>query len=330
MYALYKQIIVILAVVAVATGCRLIDEDTSDCGATIELNYTLHQSSDVHTQLQKELEKMLSAADISVLQGYMDNVFAPVAQEAALGFYKGDDLDHRASKDKINAASFAYSTEFEEGAYLNLAVANIAGNGVATLLTGDQPQASIITNGSAATVEPHKTGIFSARKRFEVENSVNKQHSVDLFMANSAVLLVVDTIGSGATDVKLITRDMADSFNVCDSTYHFDVDAKVRAESITLSPGGMALATVNFPSRDKVGTKAAGNTAIWEVCTYVYCADGTITETVLGFIDPLPAGTLKIIKAKVLPEGPVVPEDSSVGVSVTLDWNTGYSGEIEL
>lgn len=325
-----KQAILILAGVAVATGCCLIDEDTSDCGATVEFNYTLHQSSDVHSQLQKELERMLSAADIAVLQGYMDNIFAPVAQEAELGFYKGDALDHRAHKDKINAASFAYSTEFEEGAYLNLAVANIAGNGAATLLTGDQPQAGILTLGSAEMVETQKTGLFSARKRFDVENSVDKQLQVDLYMANCAVLLVADTTGSGAVDFKMHTRDMADSFNVFDSTYHFDTNAKVRAQSITLSPGWAALATVNFPSRDALATKATDDSALWEVYTYVTESDGTITETRLGFNQPLQAGMLKIIKAKVTREGPVVPEDSSVGVSVTLDWNTGYSGEIEL
>ena len=327
MYVLCKQIIAGLAALAVATGCCLIDEDTSDCGATVEINYILRQSSDVHTQLQTELGKQISAAAIVALQDYLDPVFAPVAQEANLGFYKHDALDHRAHKDKIGATAFSYSTEFEEGEYLNLAVANIAGNGVSTLVTGERPQACILALPAAETVESQKTGLFSARKTFEVENSVNRTLDVTLDMVNSAVLLVADTTGSSATDLKLFTRDMASSFNVCDSTFHFDSDVKVRAENITLTPGWVALSTVNFPSRDAL-TKA--DNALWEVNAYAKCADGTVTETVLGFVVPLKAGTLKIIKAKLLPDGTVVPDDSSVGVSVTLDWNTGYSGEIEL
>ena len=322
-----KQAILILAGVAVATGCHLIDEDMSDCGASVELNYTLHQSGDVHTQLQTELEKQVPAAAIAALQEYMDAVFAPVAQEADLGFYKGDAPDHRVHKDNINATTFSYTTEFEDGAYLNLALANIAGNGIAQLSTGEQPQASILTLPEGETVDVQKTGLFSARKQFTIENSEAQTIPVDLYMVNCAVLLVADTTGSGVTDLKMFTRDMASSFNICDSTYHFGSEAKVRAESIPLTTGWMALATVNFPSRDEA---AISGNAVWEVSCYAKCADGTLTETVLGFKDPLKAGTLKIILAKVLPDGTVVPDDSAVGVSVTLDWYTGYSGEIDL
>ena len=55
--------------------------------------------------------------------------------------------------------------------------------------------------------------------------------------------------------------------------------------------------------------------------------DGTVTETVLDISEPLKAGDLKIIKGSLDDEGAVQPYDSTVGVSVTLDWNKGGNYE---
>lgn len=51
--------------------------------------------------------------------------------------------------------------------------------------------------------------------------------------------------------------------------------------------------------------------------------DGTVTETVLGIRDPLKAGELKIVKAYLDADGSVCPTDATVGVNITLDWNSG-------
>jgi hypothetical protein len=60
---------------------------------------------------------------------------------------------------------------------------------------------------------------------------------------------------------------------------------------------------------------------------YLTKTDDSVTETVLDITEPLKAGDLKIIKGSLDDDGAVQPYDSSVGVSVTLDWNKG--GEYE-
>ena len=49
--------------------------------------------------------------------------------------------------------------------------------------------------------------------------------------------------------------------------------------------------------------------------------DGSVTESRLGLIKPLRAGQLKIIRVRIGHDGIVSTDDTSVGVSVTLDWN---------
>ena len=63
---------------------------------------------------------------------------------------------------------------------------------------------------------------------------------------------------------------------------------------------------------------------------YLTNSDGTVTETVLDIDEPLKAGELKIIKGSVDDEGAIRPYDSTVGVSVTLDWNSGGTYNPEL
>jgi hypothetical protein len=52
-------------------------------------------------------------------------------------------------------------------------------------------------------------------------------------------------------------------------------------------------------------------------------ADGKVTETVLSVDEPLKAGDLRIIKGELDDDGAVKPHDSTVCVSVTLDWGNG-------
>ena len=52
-------------------------------------------------------------------------------------------------------------------------------------------------------------------------------------------------------------------------------------------------------------------------------AGGSITKTVLSFKKPLRAGQLKIVKGWIDDDGVVRTDDSTVGVSVTLDWESG-------
>jgi hypothetical protein len=58
--------------------------------------------------------------------------------------------------------------------------------------------------------------------------------------------------------------------------------------------------------------------------------DNTTTETVLHIKEPLRAGQLKIIKARVGENGQIESETPNVGISVTLDWKKGGTYNPEL
>ena len=104
-------------------------------------------------------------------------------------------------------------------------------------------------------------------------------------------------IMSLALTVASATLALADSYNYL----------TVSAGSIEKSFALRQLKRITFVGDDMVVTKT----------------DGSITETILNIEEPLKAGDLRIIKGELDAEGAVRPYNSTVGVSVTLDWNSG-------
>jgi hypothetical protein len=100
----------------------------------------------------------------------------------------------------------------------------------------------------------------------------------------------------------------------------------------------LCFCSVNFPSRDAVpeaapvpaSSRAETKASLWQFRVYLTKTDGTVTETILDIDEPLKAGDLKVIKGELDDEGAVRPYDSTVGVSVTLDWNSGGTYTPEL
>ena len=92
--------------------------------------------------------------------------------------------------------------------------------------------------------------------------------------------------------------------------------------------------SVNFPSRDAAAASSAkraeAGPALWQLKVYLTKSDGKVTETVLDIEEPLKAGDLRIIKGELDDDGAVRPYDSTVGVSVTLDWGNGGDYEWEM
>jgi hypothetical protein len=70
-------------------------------------------------------------------------------------------------------------------------------------------------------------------------------------------------------------------------------------------------------------TEETEEETLWQLKVYLTKTDGTITETVLDIKEPLKAGDLKIIKGELDDQGAVRPYDSTVGISITLDWHEG-------
>jgi hypothetical protein len=160
----------------------------------------------------------------------------------------------------------------------------------------------------------------------EVLSGVDQTFNVHLYMANSAATLVLDTKGHAFRDIKVYTTGFADAFYVRDSTYVYsETPPLVIAERVATDSKLLCFCSVNFPSRDampaSVKTRAQGDASLWQFKVYLTKTDGTITETILDIDEPLKAGDLKIIKGELDDEGAVRPYNSTVGVSVTLNWN---------
>ena len=332
MHSSFKYFIMCLAALTTMAGCCLIDEDISDCKGVYRIDYQIEEG--LYARMDAEIAKELGGSEYTglaeSLRGYMGGIFSDMIHGMDLSFYEAqaDSISSLQDVLKVEALKASYTFSLPAGSYMHLAYANVGSSAVAVINDGEYCHKARLEQPRRDTVPSHKSGLFTCRLPLELLERETQEFSATLYMANCAVALVADTLGSHIKDLKMFGDDFADGFQVCDSTYTFS-PVVVRSDVIPSGPGLMCLATVNFPSRDNVPTRDVSN-AIWEVKVYAKCADGSITETVLGFIDPLPAGTLKIIKAKVMPDGSVVPEDSTVGVSVTLDWHTGYSGEIDL
>ena len=70
--------------------------------------------------------------------------------------------------------------------------------------------------------------------------------------------------------------------------------------------------------------------SLWEFHVYATAPDGTRTQNILYIRRPLRAGQLMILKVFMHDDGSVTSGDSTVGVSVTLNWNNGYNNEVPL
>lgn len=338
-----------LTVGAVAfDGCCLVDEDLSGCGEASEVDYQLQ----LVTNMRTELETVLSLeADIHVstaLRTFLGDVFTDFAHDVDLSFYDiaGDMplLEHMSEIMDANQSSYTLYLPARD--YMHTCVANIVGNGAVTLEGIDYCHSGRLVQHvpDSHIVEPHKTGLFTARQEMNVSGSVSQSFDVNLYMANAATALVIDTGGvSGVKDIRVELRGLADGFNIADSTYTFNTNPRIATNRLPVQEGTEeCFASVHFPSREpdpdtKVIVEAPelfyeenSEEVLWQWCVYVTMEDDTVTETILGVRKQLKAGQLMITKAVLREMGEVTAEDPYVGMSVTLNWQEGSSHDSEL
>lgn len=317
-----------------AAGCSTIDDDLSDCGNTFELNYQLRLVTNMTTELQTQLTTMTELNVADSLRKHLENIFTDFAHDVDLSFYETEGALMRLQHDQhiMDANQSSYTLTLPMRKYMHLAIANIADNEVVSL-TGDEYSSSstlqqakgTLTNGKEI-LPSHTTGLFTARQPMEVLSGVDQTFNVRLYMANSAAALVLDTKGQAFSDIKVYATGFANTFYVRDSTYVYsETPPLVIADRVATDSKLLCFCSVNFPSRDampaSVKTRAQGDTSLWQFKVYLTKTDGTITETILDIDEPLKAGDLKIIKGELDDEGAVRPYNSTVGVSVTLNWN---------
>lgn len=347
-----KRFLGILGLLFAAAGCYLVDEDLSNCPDELNISYEMR----LITNVQTEINTVLSLdADISVataLRTYLKDIFSDHAHDVDLSFYDVDEpmpvLHH--FTDIIDANQTSYILHIPVRKYMHLAVANIMDNTQVNLKGEELCHSSNLLQkegkGDPKVIDPHTTGLFTARLPMDILGNVSQTFNVNLYMANCATALVVDNTAEGTpeiSDFKAFTTGFASSFNIADSTYFFDSNTLVRADHIPVEGNAESLyATVQFPSREpepesKVVIETidpfvsdSTDKVLWEWIIYVTLPDGSITESRLHFVNPLRAGQLRIIRVRILPDGSASTDDTSVGASVTLDWKQGSSHEIPL
>ena len=332
-----------LWVAALSAGCSLVDEDMRDCETDYTLDYELQLVTNMTTELQTELSM---AADVTVaqaLRSHFAGVFTDRANDVDLSFYDvaGDSTRLHHEAHVMNASETSYTLYIPVRKYMHLALANLADNGQVTLRDdGTCHGAQLRQEGD--TLDSQKTGLFTARLPMEIQEGINQSFDVHLYMANSALALVLDTLGSKVRNVQMYAKGFATDFNLCDSTYRFRYTPVIRSEKVDLAePGSVCLATVTFPSRNPDDTKVVIDTddpfttttagaSLYQVMVYVSLPDGTVTESIVGVTRPLCAGQLKVIKARARDDGRLECEDPTVGISCTLEWTPGNTDTITL
>ena len=339
----------LLSALWLTAGCSSIDDDLSDCPpeeSQYEMQYELKLVTNMTTELKTQLTTITELSVANALETHLKNIFSDFAHDVNLSFYDTETtkerLEHKV--DIINTNQTTYDLTLPMRKYLHLAVANIAENSVVSLLSDNNSNTSMlqqaegtVPDGSPVSiVASHNTGLFTARQPMEVLSGVNQVFNVHLYMANCAATLVLDPKGHTFKDIKVYGIGFANEFHISDSTYVFPTTSTyIKADKVETGNDLLCYCTVNFPSPDvnpALSTKplTATDSSLWQIKVYLTNMDDSVTETILDIEDPLKAGDLRIIKGELDDDGAVRPYDSTVGVSVTLDWNSGGSYNPEL
>lgn len=311
------------------------------------MDYQLKLVTNMTTELQTQLTTMTELSVANALEMHLKDIFTDFAHDVDLSFYDTEGQLNRLQHDEhiMDANQSSYTLTLPMRKYLHLAVANIAENDVVELMGDEYSHSSMLRQIEGQVMDgveilpSHTTGLFTARQHMEVLSGIDQTFNVHLYMANSAVTLVLDPKGQSFAELKVFATGFANSFNISDSLYVYpDTPPLIISDRVETGNDLLCFCSVNFPSRDAVpeaapasaSTRADTNPSLWQFKVYLTKPDGTVTETILDIDEPLKAGDLKVIKGELDDEGAVRPYDSTVGVSVTLDWNSGGTYTPEL
>lgn len=333
------------APIALLSSCSTIDDDLSECG--FEVDYTMSLQTNIQTKLQTQLQTDLTLQTnvqlTSTLRTHLGTVFHDYADDVDLSFYdvQGDSVRLEHDQHDMNSNEESYTLYIPRRHYLHLATANVKQEQGVETFDADYCHAARLIQTDLDTIPSHTIGLFTARYDMDILDSISQTFNVHLYMANAATVLVVDTLGSGVRDMKVYATGFATGFHMADSTYIYDdTPPIVRANSIDVNDGQYAcFSTVNFPSRDKLLIPvSAPNRAstddvvsgLWEYHVYITTASGSVTRSVLRSYQPLLAEQVQVVHVKLEPDGTPKSADTSVGISVTLNWNQGGDYHHEL
>lgn len=331
--------------VGVISQTACINDDLRDCDNNYELDYELRLVTNMTTELHTELTTETDLQIAQTLRGHLSGIFTDFAHDVDLSFYDTHEDSVRLQHDEhiMDANQASYTLNLPKRQYMHLAAANLVNNREVNLIDDEHCHTSVLQQTKSDTITSHTTGLFTARQPMEVLEGIDQNFNVHLYMANCATTLIVDTVGSGISDLQVFATGFATTFNMADSIYNFQQSPIIRSDEVDVGNniGQQVFCVVSFPSKEIDGTRTiiettdpfvteGGTGGLWELRTYATANDGKKTETVLAVSQPLRAGQLRIIKARLLNNGALSTDDRHVGVSVTLDWNQGTEYNPEL
>ena len=319
-------------------ACRYIDEDVRDCVPVpppeFTMDYELQLVTNVTTEIETELKLETDVAVSTALKTYLKDVFTDRAHDVDLSFYdvEGDMPRLHHERHIMDANQTSYTLNIPVHRYLHLGLANLESNTVLSLENDQTGPGSRLQQQLADTLPPHRQGVFTARLPMDVKQGEDQEFKVNLFMANSAASIVLDTLDSKVKDIRVYATGFATAFDVADSVYRYQYSPIMGTDKVEVDgpDAQLCFVTVAFPSRMPETKADEQKQTYWEFRVYSTLPDGSITETRLSFTRPLYPAQLEVIKAKVYPNGSLEPDDTTVGVNVSLDWNPGMEHEIVL
>lgn len=318
----------------------MIDDDLTECGEELVIDYQLQLRTELSTQLQTELSEVSDSLLRESLKEWLLPVFTDKAKDIDLHFFnKETDILRRRIQDVINASQTSYTLKLPKENYMHLALANIADNNQMSLADRDHSTTMCLNLPSSSDLKSMNTGVFTARLDMTVDDN-SKHFDVYLYMVNAAVALMIDTTACDSlVSMEGTLNDVACGFSLRDSTFSYTNPCAFRLENVPIrhaaapavqrrikaeeeSATTACLATVGMPSRDD---------APWTVTVKAKLIGNRYTTSTLTLEDPLQAGTLRIIRLRMNADGSLMDDDSSeVGITIKLDWNDGGEHEIEL
>ena len=344
--------VLLLSYFLLLSSCSMIDEDQSDCGQEARMDYELQLVTNMTTEVETQLSAQGDMALAATLKNFLSSIFTDFAHDISLSFYdtQGDSVRLYYDEHIMNDSEHSYTLYIPRQKYMHLAVANIKDDPVVSLENSENCHDAVLRQIDGDTINSHNTGIFTARLPMEMIEGIDQTFYVKLYMANCAAMLVVDPQGHDISGMQVFSTGFATAFHIADSVYEFKTPAPIiRTKRMEPDENGhVGFISVNFPSREPSETppqpplpeEARNNTrtviettepfiaqpgdeALWEFRVYLPQPDGTITESIIGVKEPLRAGQLKIIKARIGNHGAIESEEKSVAVSVSLDWQPG-------
>ena len=344
-----------LLCLAALASCSLIDDDLSSCPPEQEnpatLDYELRLVTNMTTEVQTQLTAQTDVALAATLQAHLSNIFTDYAHDVNLSFYdtQGDSVRLHNDQHIMNASEHSYTLYIPRQKYMHLAAANIEGDPIVHLESDKICHDAVLRQVEGDTIDSHNTGVFTARQMMEMIEGVDQRFNVKLYMATCSAMLVIDPQGHDTKDLRVFTTGFATAFHIADSVYEFSANSPM-IRTTRLAPdenGFIGLCSVNFPSPESSAQAAPkatrtiiettepfivgpGDKQLWSYEVYVPQSDGSVTKNVLGIMEPLRAGQLKIVKCKLSENGTIETSDQSVAVSMTLNWNSGGNYEPKL